>query len=298
MNKNLAMLCLILSLKAFASEPTGRYKTVVDGLLTLEKQYSKTAKVFSIGDNDDGTEIYAMRVSVNPATQDPKKIGQLIVSTHHGNELAAPQFTMYFLASLLKRYNSDELYRGNLADMEWTIIPVLNISGYNAANRHEKGMDPNRDYPGPCHSAPGGKLKSIRRLMEYSGSRPFTGSLTVHGYVGALTYPWGVSVANTHTLDHNQFSAITQKAASFNGYTVGTSTDIVYPVDGAYEDWSYWKHGMWSLLLELKDGSQTDIQKTSLAIESYFNALDSSPSTKNQLTSSCNRGLKPDLGNE
>jgi carboxypeptidase T len=261
----------------------------------LEKMYPKTAKIFSIGDNDDGVEIYALRVSANPEAMDPKKIGQIVVSTHHGNELGAPEFTMYFLNELLKRYNSEELFRGNLADMEWTFIPVLNISGYNIAKREEKGMDPNRDYPGPCHNGNGGKLKSIRRLMEFSGSRKFTGSLTVHGYLGALTYPWGVSVGNTHTNDHNQFNAITAKAASYNGYQYGTSTDIVYPINGAYEDWAYWKYGMWSLLLELKTGNAEDIRKSSLAIQAYFDGLDSSPSLKNQLTSDCNRGEKPDL---
>lgn len=280
------------------AEPTGRYKTIVDSLNAIHAQYPETTEVFSIGANDDGVELYAMRVSVTPKETDLKKIGQLVVSTHHGNELKAPEFTMYFLKELVKRYHSRELFRGNLSDMEWTVVPVLNVSGYNAGNRYEKGMDPNRDYPGPCFNAQGGKLKSIQRVMDFAASRPFAGSLTVHGYAGALTYPWGVSVSNTHTNDHNAYVSITQKAAAMNGYRFGTSTDIVYPVDGAYEDYVYWKHGMWSLLLELKDGSTTDIERTEKAITYYFDQIDSTPSTQNQLTSSCSRNMKPDLHNE
>lgn len=289
---SLSILSLI-SLQTFAV-PTGRYKTVVDKTKQMQAEHNQISQIFSIGKNDDGEDILALRVSTNPGAMDPSKIGHIVVSTHHGNELGAPEFTLAFMKSLLDRFEN-EIYRGNLADTEWTIVPVLNISGYNAASRHEKGRDPNRDYPGPCISSTGGKLGSIRTLMNFLDTRIFSGSLTVHGYAAALTYPWGVSVGNTHTKDHNLFEGITKKAAQHNGYQYGTSTDIVYPCDGAYEDYVYWKHGMWSLLLELRDGSANDIAKTVPAIETYFDQLDSSPSTQHTLTSQCSKERRPDL---
>lgn len=281
-----------------AVAPTGRYKNVVDKLALLQNQYPGFAQVLSIGTNDDDTDIAALRISLTPAVSDPKKVGHLVVSTHHGNESKAADFTLYFIEELLKRYSSTELFRGSLADTEWLIIPVLNISGYNAHSRHEHGYDSNRDYPGPCLTAPGGKLKSIRLLMSHLKTRIYTGSLTVHGYVGALTYPWGVNTGDTHSLDHNAFEKITKAAASLNGYRFGTSTDVVYPADGTYEDYAYWKHGLWSLLLELRDGSTNDIRDTSKAIALYFDQLDSSPSVKNQLTGQCSRAGSLDLANE
>lgn len=285
------LLCLAAIASAVGAQaaPTGRYKVIVDKLNQLHEQYSGFSEILSIGTNDDGEEIVAMRVSTSPAHVDPNKIGQLVVSTHHGNELKAPEFTMYWLEELLKKYTSDELFRGNYADREWTVIPVLNISGYNAANRYEKGQDPNRDYPGPCISGVGGRLKSIESMMEFLTSRTFAGSLTVHGYAGALTYPWGVNVANTHTKDHTAYDTNVRGAAALNGYRYGTSTDIVYPCDGAFEDYVYWKHGIWSLLLELQSGSQSDIVATSSSIFHYFDHLDSSPSVNNQLESHCSR---------
>jgi carboxypeptidase T len=298
MKSKIWVLGFVLSAVAVSNPPTGRYKDIVDKMNLLQAQYAKFSETFSIGVNDDGVEIFALRVSLTPKLVDPKKVGHIVVSTHHGNELAAPIFTMHFTQKLLERYNSDDIFRGSLAETEWTIIPVLNISGYNAANRNEKGYDPNRDYPGPCISSPGGKLKSIRTLMDHMKTRSYTGSLTVHGYVGALTYPWGMSTSNTHTNDHNAFESITAKAASYNGYRYGTSTDVVYPCEGAYEDYAYWKHGMWSLLLELRNGSDQDIRDTAQAIASYFDQLESSPSTKNQMTGSCTRPIKPDLHNE
>jgi carboxypeptidase T len=275
-----------------------RYQTILSRMEALQAKYPDSAEMFSIGANDDGVEIKGIRISTTPKQMDPKKVAHVLVGTHHGNELGAAEFSMKFVEDLLNRYHSDELYKGKLNDLEWAIIPVLNISGYNAANRYEHGVDPNRDYPGPCVHVSGAKLKSIQNLINFIGQRTYVGSLTVHGYVGALTYPWGVSTSNTHTADHNTFAKITEKAAEHNGYQVGTSTDVVYPCDGSYEDYAYWKHGMWSLLLELKNGDVTDIQNTSLAIASYYDQLDSTPSTHHDLNGECGRSRKPDLHNE
>jgi len=287
----------LLSFTATASAKD-RYSAILEKLQALQKSHPSITSLFSIGKNDDGIDIMAIRVSTRPEVMDVKKIGHLIVGTHHGNELAAADLSMDFLESLLNRYQSAELYRGNLADLEWTVVPVLNISGYNQGNRHEHGQDPNRDYPGPCIQATGGRLASIKSAMALLASRPFTGTATLHGYIGTLTYPWGISVENTHTQDHNRFAEITAKAAELNGYRHGTSTDLIYPCDGSFEDYAYWKHGAWSLLVELRNGTSQDVKDTTLAMEKYFEQLDSSPSNHHAMESNCYRGGKVDLRNE
>jgi len=286
-----AVLLLALVSTSSQSMAGDRYSDVVQQMHDLQNRYPKFTSIYSIGTNDEGKDILAMRISTTPNQLDPRKIGQIIVATHHGNEGGAVTFSVYFTEQLLKRYASGELYRGNLGQMEWTIIPVLNISGYNADEREEHGIDPNRDYPGVCIAKHGGSLKSIRLLMDLLKTRTFVGSVTVHGYEGSLTYPWGVDADNTHTQDHDIFDSITAKAAALNSYRYGTSTDIVYPADGAYEDFVYWKYGIWSLLLELRDGSASDVQNTTKAIASYFDSLNASPSVKNQFTAHCNNAL-------
>lgn len=288
-----AVICVCYSAMG-ATPPTGKYKTTVEKFTQVQAKYPGFSHLFTIGENDEGTELIAMRIGTTAGAVDPQKVGHLIVGTHHGNEGACPLFVAHLAEEILKRYTSDELFRGNLADTQWTLIPVLNVTGYNANSRNEYGKDPNRDYPGVCNSQPGGKLKSIRQFTSHLSTRVYSGSLTVHGYVGALTYPWGVDADNLHTLDHNQFDSITSKAAAINQYRYGTSTDVVYPADNTYEDFAYWKYGMWSLLLEMRDGSQSDIVSTAKAVQVYFDLLDSSPSIKNQFTGHCLRS-KPDL---
>lgn len=284
-----------VSLNTYAVAPSGNYKDIVDQISALQASYPKVSALFSIGQNDDGVDIMAMRISTSPAVMDPKKIGQLLVAVHHGNEGTSANLAISVAKKLLAKYSSAELFRGNIADTEWTIVPVLNISGFNAGQRYEHNIDPNRDYPGPCTSDPGGKLASIRAMMRLLTTRIYTGSITVHGYAYAMTFPWGISVDDTHTLDYNAYEQITAKAAQFNGYKYGTSTDIVYPCDGAYEDYVYWKYGIWSLLIELATGSDSDIESTSLAAMSFYDQLDSSPSTKNQMTGKCMRSKPFDL---
>jgi carboxypeptidase T len=276
---------------SFSAVPTGRYKAIVDQMQALQAQYPGLSSIFSIGQNDDGVDIYAMRISRSPQIADGFKVGHLMVSTHHGNELKAPVFTMKFIADLLSRYGTDQ----NLDDKEFTIVPVLNVSGYNANQREEKGRDPNRDYAHPCSAQPGGKLKSIQLAMDLAKSRIFSGSVTVHGYDGSLTYPWGIYTDKTHTEDHNQFDQIFRKAAAFNGYRVGTAADVVYPANGCYEDYVYWKHGMWSMLVELSSGSDSDIAGTVRAVASFYDQLNSSPSDKNQFLGNCTNRRGPDL---
>jgi hypothetical protein len=273
------------------------YRAVLEQMDQLHQQYPTLTSEFSIGQNNEGVDIMALRVSTNPTASDPRKIGYLVVGTHHGNEGQAPVFTLFFAQQLLKRYTGPELSRSNLAGIEWVILPVLNISGYNAGTREEYGIDPNRQYPGPCIANPATSLKSIQLMEQLLASRSFTGSVTVHGYANALTFPWGVDTTETHTNDQDVYERIFAKAASYNGYPYGTSTDVVYPCDGSFEDFVYWKYGIWSMLLELKDGSASDIASSEEAVYSFFSQLDSSPSGRNQMTGSC-RARHPDLRTE
>lgn len=283
------LLSLGMTVSAFGAAPTGKYKAALDALQQLHNAHPDKSALFSIGANDDGVDIMAMRVSLTPTQSDPRKVGHLLVSTHHGNEQKSTDFTLEFTRQLLERYDHRDMYGTALADTEYVIVPVLNVSGYNANNRYEKGQDPNRDYPGPCIGGAGGRLKSIALTMRLLASRTWAAAVTVHGYIGTLTFPWGVNTTNTHTLDHNAYDRLFAGAASFNGYRYGTSTDLIYSAEGTFEDYVYWKHGIWSLLIEMRDGSASDIKTSVPAVAAFFDAVDSSPSTKNQMTGKCAR---------
>ena len=55
------------------------------------------------------------------------------------------------------------------------------------------------------------------------------------------------------------------KAATVESqYAVGNSTQLLYPADGTFEDYAFWKHGIWSMLFELGNShspSQPDMNQ-------------------------------------
>ena len=245
------------------------------------------SRIFSLGANDEGVEIRAIRVSLTPAVMDRNKVGHVLVSTHHGNEPDTPEFTLGFLENLLERYDAPDAAKNELAATEYYVIPVLNISGYNAGERHEHGKDPNRIYPGPCTPTPAESLKSTDNLMKFLATRPFAGSVTIHGYLTSLTYPWGMFADDYKTKDDAAYDRLIQDAAKYNGYPAGNGALILYPANGCYEDYVYWKYGSWSMLVEIDSGSPDDIRQTIPAVASFFSNINRSPSGMNQFTAKC-----------
>src|SRR5205823_12865107 len=122
------------------------------------------------------------------------------------------------------------------------VIPVLNISGYNANNRTERDLngryrDPNRDYPGPCGTEGPFHLKSTASLAKFVEQENIIASATLHTYYPAVVYPWGLSTYDTSTPYDNIFKTMVIHATEWSRYTVGNSTEVIYPADGAYEDY-------------------------------------------------------------
>lgn len=293
----LPILLLLLAVAfhgAVARAETTAYDRILVEISELETKNRDLVSTFDIGLNDIGIPIRALRISTNPGHTDRTKIGHLIVATHHGDERHAPVLAMHIARSLVVQYRSPRMLQGRLPDTEWTIVPVLNISGYNTNTRNEFRRDSNREYPGPCNSG-ASTLGSIRSLMQLLQSRPYTATATIHGYLGAMTYPWGFATTETHTLDDAKYAALMREATQFNRYPYGRSGDVVYPVFGSYEDWVYWKHGVWSVLVELRNGDPRDIVDTTDSLLTFFEQVDSSPSVQNVHQGQCRAHYAVDL---
>lgn len=256
MNKKiLALLSLIFTLSAHATD----YDKIVARLQDVSKK-PHTA-LFSLGKNDQGIDILGVVIG-DPAVAKTK---HLIVGTHHGNERAAAELPFLFIDRILADYNQDVLFY---------VIPVLNISGYNVSRREETGSDqkthdPNRDYEDACDTKHDFQLKSTSLIADFIGRENVIAAVTLHGYVGSFTYPWGTFVKPYETLDESLMADLGKKSIAFNNYKTGTHGDIVYPAAGAFEDWAYLKHGVWSYLLEIRS-PYSDLKKDAAALVEFF----------------------------
>lgn len=233
------MLETIMSLFLFAAPSPTNYEKVTQTLQQIAQQNPANAKVISIGVNDQGVPIQALQIGSG-------EVNSLIVATHHGNEYGSTAVALGV---------ADSFAKNPVAGQTVFIIPVLNVTGYNKFSRHENGVkgsfDSNRDYTGPCRSGATFNLKSTRAIADFLETKNIQISATLHTYWPAVVYPWGISTRDLSTPYDAQYIELTKAATVESRYQIGNNTEILYAADGTFEDYAYWKHGIWSLLFEL-----------------------------------------------
>lgn len=230
-----------------------KYSDVKDFMHELVRLHPDTTRSVTVGTSDSGNTIEGVAIG-HGATHN------LVVGTHHGNEYGSTEVAMAFAASLAEN---------PIAEQTVYVIPVLNISGYNKRNREEidaqgYSRDPNRDYPGPCGTEGPHHLKSTAALAKFIDQENIVASATLHTYYPAVVYPWGISTYDVSTPYDDLFISLGHYATETSHYTVGNSTQVIYPADGTYEDYAFWKFGAWSMLFELgysHSPSQSDINE-------------------------------------
>lgn len=233
------MLDAIISMFLLTGPSLTNYDKVVSTIQKIAEQNPANAKLISIGVNDQGVPIQALQIGNGD-------VSSLIVGTHHGNEYGSTAVALGV---------ADSFARNPVAGQTVYIVPVLNITGYNKTGRNENGIrgsfDPNRDYTGPCKTGATFNLKSTKALSDFLESKKIQISATLHTYWPAVVYPWGISTQDLSTPYDAQYLELVKAATKESNYKIGNNTDILYPADGTFEDYAYWKHGIWSLLFEL-----------------------------------------------
>lgn len=263
------------------------YSEIQLGLRQIAARYPDRAHLFELGTSDSGLKIEGLEIGSGA-------IKNLLVATHHGNEYGSTEVAMAFAAEIaVQPLKGQTVY----------VIPVLNISGYNKRNRYEVNAagshDPNRDYPGPCGTDGPFTLKSTRALADFIDQKGITASATLHTYYPAVVYPWGLSSHDLSTPYDAEFRQLVQTATRESHYETGNSTEVIYPADGTFEDYAFWKHGIWSILFELGHShspSETNVQEMiRVNVPGMVAMFDSAPQVraeKHDFTGRCDRRLK------
>ncbi len=243
-----AMVCLLFSVSGMITLPAAAseeraprsYREIQKHLRELSAKFPGNAEVIEMGQSDSGQPIEALKVGHGP-------VAHLVVATHHGNEYGSTEVAKAFAASIAEApIGGQTIY----------VIPVLNISGYNTGSRREVSpaygsVDPNRDYPGPCGTLSPFKLKSTAALAKFMGEKKIVTSATLHTYSPAVVYPWGMGATDVSTPYDDFFRMLAKAATVESHYTVGNSAEVIYPANGTFEDYAFWKYGSWALLFEL-----------------------------------------------
>jgi carboxypeptidase T len=268
------------------SSGASKYQALRDYIAKIASQHPKTTKVIQIGVSDSGLPIEGLQIGDGP-------VKNLLVATHHGNEYGSTEVAKAF---------ADSLATAPIAGQTMFVIPVLNISGYNANNRYESAngssYDPNRDYPGPCGTEGPFNLKSTAALASFVEKQNIVAAATLHTYSPAVVYPWGISTHDLSTGYDDIFKMLVESAVVESHYQTGNSTEVIYPADGCFEDWAYWKHGVWSILFELGYSHSPDpnavaeMQKVNVpGMRRMFEQAPRTQAEKHEFTGACDKAL-------
>ena len=134
-------------------------------------------------------------------------------------------------------------------------MPTANVTGFAKQRREDftdmsNPMDPNRDFP--FNVQQGGKClqtSTAQIIDQIFRNNLILSTITFHGGDNSITYPWGnYAHKNPITGDNLAFKQIANLLKDFAGanddlkieeYNVGTMKDVVYDVNGGFEDWAY-----------------------------------------------------------
>lgn len=270
-----------------ASAATNNYDQIVASLQKIAQANPQNAQMFNLGMSNAEQMIVGIKIGSGA-------VADLVVGTHHGNEYGSTAVAM----GAAEAFASDPIPGHTVY-----VIPVLNISGYNSRQREEAigngTMDPNRDYPGPCVMTKPHRLKATKLLADFIASKNIITSATLHTYFPAVLYPFGFSTNDTDTKDDSTFISLSKAATVESRYDIGNSKEILYAADGAFEDYAYWKHGIWSLLFEMgmtHNPSQNQIKKLVAdnvpGLRRFFEMAPKERSTNHAFTGRCDHNVR------
>ena len=266
-------------LRALAGEPDlGAYHTFdemraeIDLLVT---SYPDLARREVLGRSGEGRDIVALKISDDPATDDPTEPDFLIVGCHHAREFMSVELPLFVARTLLERAATDARVARIVAEREIWIVPMLNPDGHVYQEQYQAspewdppgwrknrtpnfdgsiGVDPNRNYSFEWGhddegSSPDGLSETYRGTAPFSEPenralrslverQRFVIAISYHSFGKLLLYPWGFERGFTE--DHATFAALADSMVRQNGYRPGNpALGTIYLTNGELDDWLY-----------------------------------------------------------
>tara|TARA_Y100001970_G_C14165505_1_gene821044 strand:- start:33 stop:1691 length:1659 start_codon:yes stop_codon:yes gene_type:complete len=196
---------------------------------------------------------------------------------------------MYWLCD---NYGSDEKATNIINNRELWFIPAINPDGlvYNESiapngggmqrknmkqtcSSNPTGVDLNRNYDymwglddqgssgNGCdetyRGTAGFSEPETQVVRDFVEDHDFPIAFNYHSYSNLMIYPFGYSYDNdVPQEDLDTFIAYGEDMVQYNGYALGTGTDLLYPVNGEACDWMYGEHQIFAYTPEI--GSQQD----------------------------------------
>lgn len=265
------------------------YDELTAELLDWATHFPDLIHLESLGQSWDGREIWAVKVSDNPALPEDEP-NVLFIGAMHSRELITVEILRYFLTYLTENYPADPIVRDIVDDRQIWLVPMLNPDGHVVVENHHSGsswgwwrkntrdnntngvfddwydgVDLNRNFDFHFGEPPGSSNNPTSNvyhgpsafsepetqfIQQLCTEHNFALAINYHSFGDQLMYPW--SYADAYTADHELFLAIARVLTADNGYDFGNSWDMLeYLMSGETCDWMYHHHGTLAMTVEV-----------------------------------------------
>lgn len=258
------------------------YKEYVEEINLIVATSNGLARLVSIGTSSEGLPIYAVKVSSDSKNADSHPT-LLVIGTHHAREHLSTETPLLILKRFVDKAKNDANLNTSLKQKTVYFIPLLNPDGaiYDlnggsfqfwrkntriaVPSSGQRGVDLNRNYdasfggPGASNN-PGSDVYHgpsafsepettlLRNFIQSKSKINFI--LTFHSFSELILYPWGGKVESVPQADLKVFQKIASVIQSHTGYSP-MQASALYVATGDLCDWSYGKHSILCITIEL-----------------------------------------------
>ncbi|XP_017402303.1 carboxypeptidase O [Cebus imitator] len=251
----------------------------------ISEKYKEVVTQHFLGVTYETHPMYYLKIS--QPSDNPKKIVWMDCGIH-AREWIAPAFCQWFVKEILQNYKDNSRIHKFLRNLDFYVLPVLNIDGYiytwttdrlwrKSRSPHNNGTcfgtDLNRNFNASwcsigaskncqdetfCGTGPLSEpeTKAVASFVE-SKKDDILCFLTIHSYGQLILTPYGYT--KNKSSNHPEMIQVGQKAANAlkakygTNYRVGSSADILYSSSGSSRDWARDIGIPFSYTFELRD---------------------------------------------
>lgn len=249
----------------------------------LVTRYPALTSIVNVGVTLQGRIVWGLRITNDASTNKP---GVVYFGCEHAREWISTTIPTYFATHLLQNYGTDPFITDLVDNVEFFLIPVFNVDGYEYTwstdrlwrkNRRDNGLgsygvDINRNW-GEGWGGPG--ASATPNSQTYRGTGPFSepetqalrdffiahpnvrAQLDIHSYSQLILWPYGYTdvLPPDQSVYQEVGSAMRSEILSVHGksYAIGPTYTAIYPASGVSVDWTYAQQGILSYAYECRD---------------------------------------------
>ncbi|OWA50153.1 Carboxypeptidase B [Hypsibius exemplaris] len=265
-----------------------RYETIERYVQTLAANYPDLVTLTTLGKSYEGRNLYLLKIG-KPRADGAVKPAVWMDSQIHAREWIAAATVTYMVNKMVTGYATDATSRRMLDQIDWYVLPVINVDGYEYTHTNQRlwrktrrvnpfsqyiGADPNRNYDhkwmvrGADQNPSSEIYAGAYPLSEFENvlvtdavlqhKSQIKTLLTFHSAAEMWLLPWGYDSSVPDDFEDLRQMGLRATAAlkALYGvsYRVGSSTQLLGAAAGATDDWGKSK-GMikYSATVELRD---------------------------------------------